>query len=83
MDVFNGRGERIPYRVASSRIRCTGSMARMNNIGERGVSLPHPSYVLDAWPLADIEQSPGRGRTEEDGDPLMPAWPKAHGLEDF
>jgi hypothetical protein len=35
--VVSGMGERIPFLAARFRIRCSGSMARMNNIGERGL----------------------------------------------
>ena len=31
-----GIGDRTPLSVAMSRMRCKGSMARMNSIGERG-----------------------------------------------
>jgi hypothetical protein len=50
------------------------ALHRVNGENEQhrgeGVSLPHPSPVQDTWPLGAVEQSPGRGRTEQDGDPL-------------
>jgi hypothetical protein len=81
--VVSGMGERIPFLAARSRIRCSGSMARMNNIGERGVSLPNPSPVLDVCSMSAIEEGSRRGGPKKDGNPLTPTSAKTHGLEDF
>jgi hypothetical protein len=82
--VVSGMGEMISFLAARSRIRCSGSMARMNNIRERGSPcLYNPSPVLDVCSLLAIEEGSRRGRPKKDGNPLTPTSAKTHGLEDF
>jgi hypothetical protein len=69
-------GENNPSSVAISKRRCSGSMASINNMGERGSPLPESSTMSVPLASCPIEKNSSGARCKKSINPSTPSQAK-------